>query len=343
MIISKIELVNFRNHNSLKISPTKGLNVIVADNGKGKTNILEALYYCSFGKSFRTNEDEDLINKNSENFYIYLTIEDTTKHELCVSYSKGNKKFLLDRKPLKRISDINKYLNVLLFEPRFVNLFTGIPSERRILLDLMISKTSSKYLELLKRYRALLKERNLSLKQEQVDKTYVFTLTNEMVALSSEITAIRLSYVKSINDVLSKIAKQISNKKQSLEIVYKSLIPFNETYTEDLLRMYQVSYENDLAAKITTIGIHKEDYQMLLDGQDLTKLGSQGENRLCALSFVLAPYFLKNESKPIVVLDDVLSELDEINQKHLLDFVTKFEQTFITTTSSILVGNEFKL
>lgn len=344
MKINNIHLSNFRNHQNLTIYPKPGINVIVGENGKGKTNILESIYYCSFGKSFRTSEEKDLINENSNAAYIQLNGENSKgKIKLEVETTTKGKKFILNDKKVSKMSDLNKKINVLTFYPSQVDLFKNSPSDRRTFLDILISKIDLMYLDKLKRYKTLLKERNLALKEENVNKMYVFTLTNEMVSLSREITNIRLKYIDSLNNVLSKIASKISNKNQNLKIKYLPTLEMSDKYNELLLKMYQESYEKDLILKSTSIGIHKEDFNMLLDGKNITKYGSQGENRLSVISLILSPYFLENSDHPIVILDDVLSELDEINKSRLLEFLSKFEQVFITTTNSIGIGNEIKI
>lgn len=343
MKINSLTLTNFRNHNTLTYKPKSGLNMIIGENGKGKTNILEAMYFCSFGKSFRTINNEDLINENEHTFYIQLEIEDESKHLLQIECNKHKKTFILDGKKLTKMSELNKRFNVLLFIPSYVDLFKDSPAERRTMLDIMISKINLTYLERLKRYKILLKERNLALKQDEVNKMYVFTLTNEMVAISEEITSIRLAFIKEINEILSKIAYQISNKNQELRIKYEPLVEANDVYREKLLKLYQDSYQKDLILKTTSIGIHKEDFKMYIDDKELSIYGSQGENRLCAISFVLSPYFLKNSHHPVILLDDVLSELDRNNQNRLIEFVSKFDQTFITTTKDFNVGTKYKV
>mgnify|MGYP000890499715 CR=1 FL=1 len=344
MKIEQVILYNFRNHKSFTYLPHEGLNVIVANNGKGKTNLLESIYYCSFGKSFRTNNDNDLITTGESEFIINLKVNNNeSSHEIGASYKNKKKIFFLDKKPIKKISDLNHYLNVLLFEPNQVSLFTSEPINRRSFLDVLVSKISTHYLDLLKRYKNLLKERNSALKETKVDKIYVFTLTNQMIAISEEITDIRLKFIKEINLALEKVAEKISNKKQSLKLRYYPIIEYSEKYKEDLLRKYQETYEEDVLAKSTTIGVHKEDYVMLLNGKNIAQHGSQGENRLAVLSMILSLYFIKNSRKPIVILDDVLSELDEENQNRLIDFVKNFDQTFITTTRSLDIDNEFNM
>lgn len=335
MKINKIELINFRSHSKTLIKPKEGINLIVGPNGSGKTNLIEAIYYCCFARSFKNADDKDLLTEGKNSYVIRLNIEKKDKtYVLSCVYQNNKRCFMYNSKPVKKLSEINSMLNVLLFQPKLVNLFSDAPAERRKYFDLCISKNDSLYLDHLKRYRILLKERNLALKNDKVDKIFIFTLTNQIIGISEYIDSKRKLYIDSLNEKLETISNSVSNNQKALNLIYEPIVPLNHDYGVNLLRLYQNCYEDDVFAKQTQVGIHKEDYQMHIDKKPIQDFGSQGENRISVLSLILAQYELAKE-KPVLLLDDVLSELDEENKQKFINELKKIEQTFITSTNEV--------
>ena len=335
MIIKRIGLKNFRNHQSLSFDFTDNLNVLTGLNAVGKTNIVEAIYYLSLGRSFRTSEDVDLIKKNQDRAEIDATIlEGELTRKIKIIITKTGRMVMINGKNISKLSELSKCVNVILFQPKDVMLFSGPPRDRRSFLDIAISKKSSIYLDYISRYDKVLKERNDLLKMDKVDQTLLDVTTELMVKLSGSIISYRQMYVKDINDILNKITRALTGEKGKFELKYYPFVPYDANYQENAKKAFKRAEESDFKHKQTSIGIHREDISISLNGRDIATFGSQGENRIAALALKLSPYFLieDKDKKPIIVLDDVMSELDQINQERLIKFLRKFNQVFITGT-----------
>ena len=334
MIVKTLTLKGFRNHDYLTYSFNPGLNIITGPNGAGKTNVVEALYYLSIARSFRSNDDEGLIGKGKDHGEIYAEIaEGELTRKIRVVITPEEHKIFINGKQAK-ILDLAKVVNVVLFEPKDVLLFRGSPRARRNFLDVSLSKKSFSYLENITRYNKVLRERNELLKAENVDKTLLETTTEMLVKLSSMIVTYRQMYVKDINDILNKITRALTGEDNKFEIIYKPFIESSVDFQSKALEAFKKAEEGDLRRKVTSIGVHREDFSVNLNGRDIGEYGSQGENRLAALALKLSPYFLieDRDKRPIIVLDDVMSELDQNNRLRLITFLKKFEQVFITAT-----------
>ncbi len=343
MIIEKIKLTNFRNYKSLALSFEKGINIFYGSNGSGKTNLAEAIYFLSLTKSFRTSNDLDLINKESNEFAIINSYIEKGRNfkKIDIYVSKNGKKISVDDKNINKISLLSQEVNVIYFLPRDVNLFKESPKVRRNFFNIALSKQYSEYLNLLNDYEKVLKMRNDVLKEEKPNLTLLDVYVDQLISYSIKIYQYRKEYFDKLNIFLPEIYKKISLKKSSIKLVYLPFIDDFKNFKDIAKKKYKEALENDLKMKRTTIGVHLEDFFILLDGKNITLYGSQGENRMAVLSLKLVPYFLINEkeNKPIVILDDVLSELDENNKMNLLNFLKAFEQVFITSTNKIFKEN----
>ena len=335
MQIKNISLKNFRNHSYRNFDFSNNLNVITGENAVGKTNIVEAIYYLSLGRSFRANEDSELIKRNHERAEINATIlEGELTRKIKINITKNGRAILINGKNISKLSELSKCVNVILFQPKDVMLFSGPPRDRRNFLDISISKKSAMYLDYITRYDKVLKERNDLLKSDKVDQTLLDVTTEMLVKLSGSIISYRQMYVKDINDILNKITRALTGEENQLEIIYKPFIENSVDFQSKALEAFKKAEEGDLRRKVTSIGVHREDFSVNLNGRDIGEYGSQGENRLAALALKLSPYFLieDRDKRPIIVLDDVMSELDQNNRLRLIAFLKKFEQVFITAT-----------
>ena len=341
MIFKSIILKGFRNHDYLAYDFKPGLNVITGPNGVGKTNVIEAMYYFSLARSFRLNDSDGLIKKGKEQAEIYTEIQEGDLiRKIRILIGEKKRVILINGKAVSRVLDLAKIVNVILFEPKDVLLFRGSPKTRRDFLNISLAKKSHSYLDYLSRYEKVLRERNELLKAEKIDKTLLDTTTEMLVKLSGPIVSYREMYVKDINDILNKITRALTGEDNKLEVIYKPFIESSVNFEEKALEAFKRTEESDLKKKVTTIGVHREDFTVLLNGRDIGEYGSQGENRIAALALKLSPYFLieDKDKRPVVVLDDVMSELDQNHRLRLIAFLKKFEQVFITATRLEVAG-----
>ncbi len=337
MIIKKIVLRNYRNYTNLSLTFSPKLNIIVGDNGVGKTNIVEAIQFLSLARSFRTRETNDLIRENCQFGTIEAkVIENEIEKDILAILTPNSKKITCNGKQIKRLSELSELVNVVVFEPKDSLMFNDSPLVRRNYLDVNLSKKSTIYLNHLMKYEALLKERNKTLKLETIDMNVLDVLTDQIIDISKEIATYRAKYIEDLNNIVSKIIAQIKGQKEEAFIRYQPFVIPDENFVKNAKKKYQDSLENDIKHKVTNVGIHREDYQMFLNGNDIASFGSQGENRLAVIALKIAPYFLIEDraKRPIIVLDDVMSELDANHKTKLIEFVDKLEQVFITSTST---------
>ena len=341
MVVTSLSVRDFRNHTFKKLDFNEGINLIVGPNASGKTNIVEAIYYLSLARSFRGVEDEDIINKKSDYSEIDATvIEGSLKRNIRILITKKGRSVLVNGKKVSKLSELTKCVNVLLFEPKDVMLFRGSPKERRNFLDINLSKQFPIYLEYISRYEKALRQRNELLKSGNVDQKLLETTTELLVKYAGPIINYRAMFVKDINDILIKITRALTGVQGKIEISYRPFVNMSADYQNVALEAFNRSLENDLKHKATSIGIHREDISVSLNGKEIGTYGSQGENRLVALALKLSPYFLidDKDKKPVVVLDDVMSELDPSHREQLIKFLKKFEQVFITDTKLEIDG-----
>ena len=335
MIVTKLELRDYRSYEKLTIAFDEGLHVLVGPNGAGKTNLAEAIHYLSLARSFRTSDDSKLIRRGAITATIRAAIKSGTRTKtIAIAIDAGGKKVLVNEKPIGKLSELLELANVIVFEPRDVILFDDLPKARRKFLDVALMKQHRDYLEALNRYEKLLKERNELLKQETINQLLLQTLTEQLISASLPIVTHRSAYLERINEIIERIVKAIRGDELKVRLVYEPFIPLGADYEKRASALYQRTLESDIKRKVTSEGPHREDFTVQLDQEDISTYGSQGENRLLAIALKLSPYFLieDKDKRPIVVLDDVLSELDVPTQDRLLSFLLKFEQVFVTTT-----------
>ena len=338
MKVTHLELRNFRNYETVSLDFNEGLTVIQGTNGSGKTNLAEAVYYLGLAKSWRTNEYPALIKDGCNQALIKARVEENGFHrDIEISIVPKGRKICINGKPARRLSELSKLTNVTLFSPEDVNIFKGPPGDRRSFLDTSISKKSFEYFNLIGKYNKLITERNAALKSETPDLTLIQILTDQIIEVSEPISHYRRKYIDDLNKILSDLASELYGHDRHVLVVYKPFIRSETNWKDEATKAYKRSLDSDLARKVTQIGIHREDFSLNLDDGDIALYGSQGENRLAAIALKIAPFFLieDEEKRPITVLDDVYSELDENHATKLSNLVMKhLKQVFITTTGA---------
>ena len=302
MLINELTLRNFRTYTYQKLQFKERINVIEGRNGAGKTSIAEAIYYLSLGRSFRGVEDKETIKHGSTNAVIDANVDEGgLKRNIKIVITQDKKAILINGKSISKLSELSNSVNVILFEPKDVLLFKGLPKERRNFLDIALSKQDSEYLVSITEYNKLLHERNELLKIENLDTNLLNVLTDRLINISYSITQKRAKFVKDINDILIKITRALAGVYTRIEIDYKPFVTPNDDFEINAKKVYEKALENDLKQKATTVGIHREDFSVSLDDKDIATYGSQGENRLVALGLKLSPYFLIKEKEKLYI------------------------------------------
>ena len=334
MIIRNLRLRNFRNYASLDLDLDPGLNWITGQNAQGKTNLLESMVCLSLTRSFRVNDDRKMIRSGCEFADLSCAVESSKEIHLREVIHSGGKTLFINRQAVTKTSEFIGILNTVLFSPDDLGIFLDAPMARRKLLDQEITKVSSGYLYALKHYRSLLKDRNALLKQVSPDRSYLDVLDSQMIHESEVIIQERREFLKRINERIQKIYQKLSLSSSELIIQYQCCIK-DEDCASALGRMFETNRERDLEFRMTGAGIHREDILFTLDGENVIYGASQGQKRMILLAMKLAfiPYIEETAGqRPVLLLDDVLSELDEQRQKTLLELIGRGGQCVITGT-----------
>ncbi len=339
MKIHNIELKNFRNYQDCFVEFDHFINIFIGKNAQGKTNLLESIYILSLSKSFKTNIIEELIYFQKDFARIHGKIESHSKEmDLEIVLSQYGKKAMINHNEIKKTSDYVGYLNVVLFIPEDLMLIKGSPSLRRKLMDMEISKISPIYIYNLNKYNKLLKERNkyLKLLKEQHKKAddYLEVLSEQMAKIQVDLIKKRIEFIELLDDIASTMYDYISIHKETLNLQYKST--YKKMNYEGILEQYQKNYQRDILYGQTHSGIHKDDIFIFLNEKDATLYASQGQQRSIILAIKIALLeLIKKEigEYPILLLDDVLSELDDLRKTKLLNLIQGKVQTFLTSTS----------
>ncbi|MGN1227898.1 MAG: DNA replication/repair protein RecF [Christensenellales bacterium] len=340
MKITEIEIKNFRNYDYAKIQLTDRLNVLVGKNAQGKTNLLESIFLLALGKSPRVNKDKDLIKWDKESSTIRLKLQKkvgTTTIEIRLF--KGSKKIILiNNIPIKKISELFGILNVIYFFPDDLKLIKESPSERRKFMDMDICQASKQYFYLLTRYDRILNQRNKLIKTTsniEILKSAISIWDEQLAEVASKIILSRIKFIKQLTPKVKSCHKFLTDNNENLELSYVGVTGENSLEIKNkLLESYKQNLEKDFELGYTTIGPHRDDLKITLDSIDLRTFGSQGQQRTASLSLKLAEIdTFKNETNetPILLLDDVLSELDNDRQMKLLEIASKL-QTVLTCT-----------
>lgn len=336
MWIEYLKLLNFRNYESLGIRFHPSLNIIYGNNGEGKTNLVEAIYVLGLTRSFRLVNDRTLIHQNATVAKIEGNVHNRYETNYKIILSKDGKKVKINNNNVLKLSDYISKINIILFHPNDLKIIKETPSIRRKTLNIDISQLNLEYLRDLNQYNKILKQRNAYLKQLFINSnnstTYLDILTKKLIFYGLKIFQERECFVALINQTLSQIYQTIAGKGELCLNYISDYKSYNE---EDLLQLYQKSLKKDLSFGKTSLGIHTDDLIFLLDDYDLKDYGSEGQQKNAIISLKFAELKLFYQLKgyyPILILDDLFSELDEQKIVNILNFISKDIQVFITTT-----------
>ena len=334
MIIESIELKNYRNYEKLHMDFSSGTNILYGDNAQGKTNVLEAVYVCSTTKSHRRSKDKEIIRFDEEEAHIKLNVRKSNVPYRIDMHLKKNKPkgIAINKIPIKKASELFGIVNVVFFSPEDLNIIKNGPSERRRFLDLELCQLDKLYVHSLVQYNRVLLQRNKLLKELNFRPEYKETLEVwdvQLLMYGKEIIRCREDFVGKLNGMVRKTHNQISGGREALVLAYEPNVLVSQ-FAEKLC----FNREMDIRLGTTTTGPHRDDISFLVDGIDIRKFGSQGQQRTAALSLKLSEIELVKQlvrDYPVLLLDDVLSELDGGRQEQLLAGI-KDIQTMITCT-----------
>ena len=354
MKLTNLQLQNFRNYESVQLEFTDGVHVFIGENAQGKTNLMESIYALAMTKSHRTTNDKELIGWNKEFATIKGTVEKTTtKTNLELQFSKKGKIAKVNYLEQKRLSSYLGNLNVILFAPENLTLVKGSPQNRRKFVDMELGQMSSLYLYDLVEYNRVLKQRNTYLKQLAIKKKqpdeYLEVLSEMLSELASKIVFHRLDFMKQLEALAIPIHDQLSLSREKFSVSYQATIPLEDGLTpsqmkEIYMNQFKKNQTREADQATTLIGPHRDDLIFYLNEVPVQTYGSQGQQRSTVLSLKLAEIELMKLSTgeyPLLLLDDVLSELDDDRQTHLIKAIENKVQTFITTTSLDGIKQQF--
>ena len=346
MIIKSLELADFRNYESLHIDFSDGTNILYGDNAQGKTNILEAIYLSAITKSHKGSKDRDIVNFNKEEAHIrtYLEkdgIEIRVDMHLRKNKSKG---IAIDGQKIKKAAELIGLLNVVFFSPEDLSIIKNGPAERRRFVDMELCQLDQFYLYNLNHYNKIVNQRNKLLKDMYFNPSLRDTLNiwdSQLISFGSKIIERRKLFVEQLNEIIFDIHRKLSGGKEDLVIQYEP-----DVTIEDYEKILNMNQERDVKLKQTTTGPHRDDFCFTVGNIDIRKFGSQGQQRTAALSLKLSEIELVKKitkENPVLLLDDVLSELDSNRQNYLLSTIGDI-QTIITCTGlDEFVNNRFEI
>lgn len=335
MYIRELSLQNFRNYNYLNLVLHPSINVFVGDNAQGKTNVLESIYLCATARSHRTNQEREVIKWDETEAHIKLNIQKKfIEDQIDFHMDKRGKGVAINRIPIKKLGDLLGVLNVVMFSPEDLQMIKRSPGERRRFIDIELCQLDRMYYYGLQQYHKVLKQRNNLLKNfnNTSDAQSMLEVWDiQVIEYGTNIINKRKDFINKLGSIAQEIHFNISGDKEKLEVVYAPSVEI-EAYEKKLIS----SHDGDIFRRSTSIGPHRDDLVFLINGMDVRTYGSQGQQRTVVLSIKLAQLRMIQEilgEQPVLLLDDVLSELDYHRQQFLFAH-TKNMQTLITSTGT---------
>ncbi len=341
MWISKIKINNFRNYKEQEIMLEKNINIFYGENAQGKTNIIEAIFLGSMGKSFRAKKDSEMIMLKEDISTIEIEYEKKDR-DGKIKIVLGNKKnIFVNGIKLKKLSELLGNINIVIFTPDDINILKGGPQNRRRFLDIMISQLKPNYMHNLNLYSKTLEQRNNYLRQireQNKDENLLEIWDSKLADYAINIYNYRKEFLDRINEKIKNIHSEITDNKENLRLEYIS----NCINKEEYLRLLKERRKLDIIKGYTTKGIHRDDFILYINDKQLDIYGSQGQHRTSILSLKIAELNIIYDEigeYPILLLDDFMSELDEKRRTHLLEKINN-AQVIITCTDKIKLENK---
>ena len=336
MFIKRLQMLNYRNYNVLDISLGPHVNVFMGDNAQGKTNILEGIYYCAFARSHRTSKDRELINWNADNALLSVSVgRERLDKRIDISILKDGKKAIqINKIKIKKIGELFGNFNVVMFSPEDLKIIKDSPGVRRKFIDMELCQLNPKYYYNLVQYNKVLNERNSILRNRNINKDILEVYDMQLVEFGYNIIMERLEYIKKLNKYSEKIHSDITSGKEKIEFRYTSTIKDLENIKDNFYALLEKNRVRDSERGITSVGPHRDDFIVLINDIDTKSYGSQGQQRTAVLTIKFASLKIIKEltgEHPVLLLDDVLSELDFSRKRYILSTIGDI-QTIITCT-----------
>ncbi|MGG7179188.1 DNA replication/repair protein RecF [Clostridium paraputrificum] len=336
MFIKKLMLINYRNYKDLHIDFGKYVNVFMGDNAQGKTNILEAIYYCGFAKSHRTSRDKELINWEGDGSYVSLSVgKDRLDKKIDINILKDGKKAIkVNSIKINKIGELFGTFNVVMFSPEDLKIIKDSPGVRRRFVDMELCQLNPKYYYNLVQYNKVLNERNTVLKNRNLSGEILDIYDQQLSAYGEYIIKQRLDYINKLNLYGEQIHKDITLGKENIEFKYQSSIKKLDDIKNDFYDLLKKNRKRDMEKGISTIGPHRDDFSVFINNVETKSYGSQGQQRTAVLTMKFSSLRIIKEitgEYPVLLLDDVLSELDFNRKKYILSSIGDI-QTVITCT-----------
>ena len=336
MFIKRLQMLNYRNYNVLDISLGPHVNVFMGDNAQGKTNILEGIYYCAFARSHRTSKDRELINWNADNALLSVSVgRERLDKRIDISILKDGKKAIqINKIKIKKIGELFGNFNVVMFSPEDLKIIKESPGVRRKFIDMELCQLNPKYYYNLVQYNKVLNERNSILRNKNISKDILDVYDMQLAEFGYNIIIDRLEYIKKLNKNSEKIHSDITSGKERIEFKYVSTIKDLENIRESFYSLLEKNRVRDCERGITSVGPHRDDFTVLINDIDTKSYGSQGQQRTAVLTIKFSSLKIIKEltgEHPVLLLDDVLSELDFSRKRYILSTIGDI-QTIITCT-----------
>lgn len=345
MKVKNLKLKNFRNYKELSIDFEKGVNYLQGTNGAGKTSLVESIGLLPLCKSIRGSDEVDIINFNQDFALVEAIIEKEDYEKIRIVISRKGKAIKLNDYDVKKVSEIAGIVKVVSFLPKDTELFKEVPLKRRKFIDQSISMIDKEYLKVLGEYNHYLQEIRNLLRGFEVDKVLLSVLVKELVKRGMYLQKERKKFIYLINEELKSVCGYLDDNESEMNLIYIPMVDIDEVekYEEFVYKKITDSMEYRNSSRISINGIHGDDIRFDYNKKDLGTYGSQGQNRLAVISLKIALFeMIKNKfnDEPIVILDDVLSELDLEHQNKLINLLSRIEQVFITGTSIQIKDNK---
>ncbi len=343
MKIQRLKLTNFRNYSTMEIKFNPNINIFIGKNGEGKTNILESIYLLALSKTYRSTQENELIKFNEEICRIEGIIEnDDLIKKKEISLSKNRKQLFINGKEIRRNRDYIQDFSVISFSPSDLDIVKGSPNIRRNMMNVDISQLHNNYISYLNEYNQVVKIRNEYLKKMNLngnaDERYLEVINNELINKAIKIYEYRIDFLNKINFRISSIFKKITGI-DNLKINYLNNLNITSFDEEDIrkkiLTKMRKNFHIELMQGMTLIGPHRDDFCFDLDGIDMKTYASQGQQRMAVIALKISEIFLfKDEigSYPVLLLDDIFSEIDSVKRNKIIRFLNNDIQTIVTTT-----------